>query len=221
MKFTWKPIAALRILATALSLVMLIMEALHTSWWWMSMPSHASGPSNSASWPPRDLQKLYRNLQENGRVHTTFKSGTGLSNTTVRSLHLMLHCAFERAVKERLIQRNATDDCIAPKVRKVKINIFSLKSIKAYLEAAILNGTLPMFYLELVSGLCVKENWLRSSGAMWTQLIIRSSSVSNMFATPSENAFSLNRKQKIPFGWCPSRRKPLICLSQNRTQQAH
>ena len=30
----------------------------------------------------------------------------------------MLHCAFERAVKERLISRNPTDDCIAPKVQK-------------------------------------------------------------------------------------------------------
>ena len=100
-----------------------------------------------------DLQKLYRDLQENGRVHTTFKSGTGLSSTTVRSLHLMLHCAFERAVKERLFQRNPTGDCIAPKVRKVKINIFLLKSIKAYLKAAAQRDALPMFYLELVSGL--------------------------------------------------------------------
>ena len=101
----------------------------------------------------RDLQKLYRDLQENGRVHTTAKSGTGLSSTTVRSLHLMLHCAFERAVKERLIQRNPTDDCIAPKVRKVEMNVLSLESIKVYLKAAAQHNALPMFYLELVSGL--------------------------------------------------------------------
>ena len=101
----------------------------------------------------RDLQKLYRDLQENGRVHTTAKSGKGLSSTTVRSLHLMLHCAFERAVKERLIQRNPTDDCIAPKVRKVEMNVLSLESIKVYLKAAAQRDALPMFYLELVSGL--------------------------------------------------------------------
>jgi len=101
----------------------------------------------------RDLQKLYRYLQENGRVHTTARSGNGLSSTTVRSLHLMLHCAFERAVKERLIQRNPTDDCIAPKVRKVEMNVLSLESIKVYLGAAAQRDALPMFYLELVSGL--------------------------------------------------------------------
>jgi integrase len=101
----------------------------------------------------RDLQKLYRGLQENGRVHTTTKSGKGLSSTTVRSLHLMLHCAFERAIKERLIQRNPTDDCIAPKVRKVEMNVLSSESIKAYLKAAAQRDALLMFYLELVSGL--------------------------------------------------------------------
>ena len=30
----------------------------------------------------------------------------------------MLHSALERAVKERLILRNPTEDCIAPKVPK-------------------------------------------------------------------------------------------------------
>ena len=84
----------------------------------------------------RDLQKLYRELQENGRVHTTVKSGKGLNSTTVRSLHLMVHCAFERAVKERLILRNPTDDCIAPKARKVEMHVPSLEHIKSYLGAA-------------------------------------------------------------------------------------
>jgi integrase len=111
------------------------------------------GDINLSKLTSRDLQKLYRDLQENGRVHTTAKSGKGLSSTTVRSLHLMLHCAFERAVKERLIQRNPTDDCVAPKVRKVEMNVLSLKGIKVYLKAAAQQDALPMFYLELVSGL--------------------------------------------------------------------
>ena len=68
----------------------------------------------------RDLQKLYKDLMENGRVHVGKNQSPGLSSTTVRSVHLMLHCAFERAVKERLISRNPTDDCIAPKVQKFR-----------------------------------------------------------------------------------------------------
>ncbi|BDF68307.1 hypothetical protein CE91St43_22790 [Oscillospiraceae bacterium] len=101
----------------------------------------------------RDLQKLYKDLQENGRSHPTAKGGTSLSNTTVRSLHLMLHCAFERAVEERLIQRNPTDDYIAPKVPKVEMQVLSLENIGAYLRTATKRNALPMLYLELVSGL--------------------------------------------------------------------
>ena len=69
-----------------------------------------------------DLQKLYKELMESGR--TRGKSGhgnPGLSSTTVRSLHLMLHNALNRAVKERLILRNPTEDRIAPKVQKLEM----------------------------------------------------------------------------------------------------
>ena len=65
----------------------------------------------------------------------------------------MLHSAFERAVKERLILRNPTEDCIAPKVQKIEMQILSPEHIKDYLEAADRRGLLPMFYLELVTGL--------------------------------------------------------------------
>ena len=101
----------------------------------------------------RDLQKLYKDLMENGRVHVGKDQSPGLSSTTVRSVHLMLHCAFERAVKERLISRNPTDDCIAPKVQKFERKTLRPEDMKAYLDAANVRGLLPMFYLALVSGL--------------------------------------------------------------------
>lgn len=65
----------------------------------------------------------------------------------------MLHAALERAVKERLIPRNPTEDCIAPKPRKIEMQILPSEDIHAYLEAAKARNLLPMFYLELVSGL--------------------------------------------------------------------
>lgn len=102
----------------------------------------------------RDLQKLYKDLMEHGRVQKrSGKGNPGLSSTTVRSVHLTLHCAFERAVKERLISRNPTDDCIAPKIRKVEMKTLLPEHLKAYLDAANARNLLPMFYLELVSGL--------------------------------------------------------------------
>ena len=99
-----------------------------------------------------DLQKLYKELMENGRIDRKSGHGNpGLSSTTVRSLHLMLHNAFERAVKERLIPRNPTEDCIAPKIQKFEMQILQPEHIKEYLNAANARGLLPMFYLELVS----------------------------------------------------------------------
>ena len=102
----------------------------------------------------RDLQKLYKDLMEKGRVQKrSGKGDPGLSSTTVRRLHLTLHCAFEGAVKERLIPRNPTDDCIAPKVQKVEMKTLLPKHLKSYLDAANARDVLPTFYLELVSGL--------------------------------------------------------------------
>ena len=101
----------------------------------------------------RDLQKLYKDLMENGRVHVGKNQSPGLSSTTVRSVHLMLHCAFERAVKERLISRNPTDDCIASKVQKSERKTLHPEDMNAYLDAVNTRGVLPMFYLALVSGL--------------------------------------------------------------------
>ena len=65
----------------------------------------------------------------------------------------MLHNALKRAVKERLIVRNPTEDCIAPKARKVEMKILPPEKMKAYLDAAHDRDVLPMFYLELTSGL--------------------------------------------------------------------
>lgn len=81
------------------------------------------------------------------------KDNPGLSGTTVRSVHLTLHCAFERAVKERLIPRTPTDGCIAPKVQKVEMKTLLPEQLKACLTAANARNVLPMFCLELVNGL--------------------------------------------------------------------
>ena len=101
----------------------------------------------------RDIQKLYKDLQENGRLRKSKKQQSGLSNATVRGIHMMLHNALDRAVKERLILRNPTEDCIIPKIQKQEMKILHPEDMKAYLEAANKRGVLPMFYLELVTGI--------------------------------------------------------------------
>ena len=101
----------------------------------------------------RDIQKLYRDLQENGRLREVQRAKKpGLSNATVRGIHMMLHNALDRAVKERLILRNPTEDCIIPKIEKQEMKILHPEDMSAYLQAADNHRVLPMFYLELVSG---------------------------------------------------------------------
>ena len=139
-----------------------------------------------------DLQKLYKELMENGRIDRKSGHGNpGLSSTTVRSLHLMLHNAFERAVKERLIPRNPTEDCIAPKIQKFEMQILQPEHIKEYLNAANARGLLPMFYLELVSGLRKGE----LTALLWSDLDIqnRTISVSKQASWDTEHQLILSR----------------------------
>ena len=122
-----------------------------------------------------DLQKLYKELMESGRTNRKSGHGNpGLSSTTVRSLHLMLHNALNRAVKERLILRNPTEDCIAPKVQKIEMQILPPEHIKDYLDAADRRGLLPMFYLELVTGLRKGE----ITALLWSDLDAKNKTIS-------------------------------------------
>ena len=58
-----------------------------------------------------------KDLTENGRSDPK-GSKTGLSTTTVRSVHLMLHNTLERVRKEKVITANPTEDCIPPNTEK-------------------------------------------------------------------------------------------------------
>ena len=82
----------------------------------------------------------------------------------------MLHNALDRAVKERLIVRNPADDCIPPKILKHEMKILPPEQIKSYLTAAEQRGVLPMFYLELISGLSPRPRqhaWNMISLSAW------------------------------------------------------
>ena len=139
-----------------------------------------------------DLQKLYKELMESGRTNRKSGHGNpGLSSTTVRSLHLMLHNALNRAVKERLILRNPTEDCIAPKVQKFEMQILKPEHIKIYLNAADKRGLLPMFYLKLVSGLRKGE----LTALLWSDLDIedKTISVSKQYVKNPNGELTLSR----------------------------
>ena len=123
----------------------------------------------------RDLQWLYKDLQEHGRLREAQKGKQpGLSDSTIRGIHTMLHNALDRAVKERLIMRNPANDCIPPKIPKHEMKILPPEQIKSYLTAADQRGVLPMFYLELISGLRKGE----LVALQWSDLDIENKTIS-------------------------------------------
>lgn len=99
------------------------------------------------------IQKMYQDLRTSGCVAQNKRAGTGLSQKTVRNIHMMFHIALDQAVKEGLLNKNPTDGCIPPKVEKKEMKVIQPEQIGAYLHAAEEHNVLPMFYLELTSGL--------------------------------------------------------------------
>lgn len=76
-----------------------------------------------------------------------------LSNRVVRGIHMVLNQALQQAVNERLINHNPCENCRIPKLEKKEMKIIPPEQIGAYLQQAKERGMLPMFYLELTSGL--------------------------------------------------------------------
>ena len=139
----------------------------------------------------RHLQKLYKELLESGRIHIGKNQSKGLSTTTVHSVHLMLHAVLDRAVKERLIPRNPCKYCVVPKPRKLDMKVLSPEQIGAYLESAQRRELLPMFYLELVSGLRKGE----LVALRWDDLDVqgRTISVSRQYIRNPDGSLELTR----------------------------
>ena len=101
-----------------------------------------------------DIQKMYNILQKSGRVKPNENQGEGLSNATVRSIHMLLHEAMDGAVKEGLIPSNPTDGTTIPKLIK-KSKPVLLESQIATFMSALGNGELwhDLFYMELMTGM--------------------------------------------------------------------
>lgn len=100
------------------------------------------------------IQRMYNDLKENGRMQRGSKQNDkALSNTFVRSVHAVLQAALKQAVKERLIPYNPCENCRIPPKDKKEMTILPPEKIGRYLQEAEKYGVLPMFYLELSSGL--------------------------------------------------------------------
>lgn len=116
-----------------------------------------------------DIQKFYNKLKTSGRVKKYDNmTDFSLSNRSVRGVHMLLHNCLEQAVHERLIPTNPTDGCKIPPNVKQEMKVIPPEKIGDYLKEAEAHGVLPLFFLELSSGLRRGE----LLALLWTDLDI-------------------------------------------------
>lgn len=104
-----------------------------------------------------EIQRFYNREQK-----------SGLSSSTVRHIHTVLHQALDQAVNERLILTNPAKDCRLPKIEKQDMRVLTAEEVGAYLREAARRGMLPIFFLELTTGLRQGE----LLALLWTDLDI-------------------------------------------------
>lgn len=101
-----------------------------------------------------DLNDLYAQLLEHGRLVGRSGHGSGLSATTVRGIHTTLHHALKTAAEEGLLPTNPADKAIPPKITRTAKRVLNNEQLDRFLGA--LKGD-PIwhdfFYTEMTTGL--------------------------------------------------------------------
>lgn len=101
-----------------------------------------------------DVQKMYNWLRENGRVNEHPERGYALSDSMVRSIHMMLHQAMDAAVRERLIVKNPTEGTVIPQVNYAPKQILTEEQLERFLAVVKQDPVWSdFFYTELTTGL--------------------------------------------------------------------
>ena len=106
----------------------------------------ALGGHNLKSLSPAHVQGLYR-----------LKLDVGLSSSSVRYLHVVLHKALKQAVKWGLVARNVTEATDPPRPQPIEIYPLDAGQAKALLKAARGNRLEAVYVLAITAGLRIGE----------------------------------------------------------------
>ena len=82
-----------------------------------------------------DVQKMYNTLRESGRVRVDAAMGKTLSNSMVRSVHMLLHEAMDSAVREGLLPCNPTKGATIPKKEYKEKRVLLESQIETLIQA--------------------------------------------------------------------------------------
>ena len=112
-----------------------------------------------------DVQKLYREIQNCGRIQEDPVWGHALSGSTVRRLHGVFHMAMDAAVRAHLIPKNPTEGITLPKKETVPKQVLNDAQLERFMKE-VQNDPIwhDFFYTELTTGLRQGE----ICGLMWS-----------------------------------------------------
>ena len=124
-----------------------------------------------------DVQKMYNTIKANGRI----RDGQSLSDSMVRSMHMILHEALEDAVRENLIPQNPTNGTAIPKKNYREKNVLTEAQIEKLMDFLRDDPYWhDFFYTELMTGMrrgeicgLKWEDFDESAGTLHIQRTIR------------------------------------------------
>ena len=102
----------------------------------------------------QDIQRMYRRLKTEGRIHEHPEMNHQLSDSMVRHIHSALHAALKDAVQAHVIPRNPTEGATAPKPNYRPKRILTRAEMDAFLEVVEQDEVwCDFFQTELMTGL--------------------------------------------------------------------
>ena len=102
----------------------------------------------------QDIQRMYRRLKTEGRIHEHPEMGHQLSDSMVRHIHSTLHAALKDAVQAHVIPRNPTEGTTAPKPNYKPKRILTGEELDAFRAMVEQDGVWRDFFqTELMTGL--------------------------------------------------------------------
>ena len=125
-----------------------------------------------------DIQKHYNYLLKSDRKKDNGK-GEGLSNATVRGIHMVLREALDSAVREGLIPINPADATSPPKIQRTEKQVLSKDQLEAFMDLLKFDQWwYGFFYTEIITGMRKGEicglQWKDFDGKNGTLRVVRS-----------------------------------------------
>ena len=100
-----------------------------------------------------DIQKHYNRLLESGRMKDNGQ-GKGLSNATVRGIHMVLREALDSAVREGLIPKNPADGTSPPKIYRNEKQVLTKNQLETFMKLIEDDEEwYDFFYTEIITGM--------------------------------------------------------------------